>query len=136
MSTESIKARHERLFTEAINNGDLAVADELVHPDYVNHDMAAPLPGREGWKQTISMFRAGFPDLTVVVESRIAEADQVASYGMFTGTHTGVFMGIPATGTSVTVRYIDIWRVEQGLFKENWLQMDMAGLLQALTSAA
>lgn len=136
MTPESIKARHERLFTEAINQGNLAVADELIHADYVNHDMAAAVPGREGWKQTIGIFRAAFPDLAVVVESRIAEADQVASRGYFTGTHTGPFMGIPATGKPIAVTYIDIWRVEHGLFKDNWLQMDMAGLLQHLTGAA
>jgi len=136
MTPESLKALHERLFTEAINHGNLAAADELIHLDYVNHDIVAPVPGREGWKQTIGMFRAAFPDLSVVVEARIAEADQVSSRGYFTGTHSGAFMGIPATGKPITVSYIDIWRVEQGQFKDNWLQMDMAGLLQHLTGAA
>jgi predicted ester cyclase len=49
-----------------------------------------------------------------------------------TGTHRGEFMGIPATNKSVKVSYIDLWRVENGKFVENWVQLDMLGLMQQL----
>ena len=41
-------------------------------------------------------------------------------------------MNIPATGKQVTVSYIDIWRVENGKLVENWVQMDLLGMLQQL----
>jgi predicted ester cyclase len=41
-------------------------------------------------------------------------------------------MGIPATGKSVAVTYSDIWRLENGKAVENWVQMDMLGLMQQL----
>jgi len=50
----------------------------------------------------------------------------------FTGTHQGEFMGIPATNKSIKVPYIDLWRTENGLFVDNWVQMDMLGLMQQL----
>jgi predicted ester cyclase len=30
------------------------------------------------------------------------------------------------------VSYIDLWRVENGKFVENWVQIDMLGLMQQL----
>lgn len=41
-------------------------------------------------------------------------------------------MGIPAAGRQVTVGFIDIWRVENDKFTENWVQMDLLGLMQHL----
>jgi predicted ester cyclase len=41
-------------------------------------------------------------------------------------------MGIPATGKPIKVGYIDIWRLENGKAVENWVQMDIMGLMQQL----
>ena len=41
-------------------------------------------------------------------------------------------MGIAATGKPINVKYIDIWRVENGKLVENWVQMDIFGMLQQL----
>jgi predicted ester cyclase len=39
-------------------------------------------------------------------------------------------MGIPATGKAIHVKYIDIWSVQDGKLKDNWIQRDMLGLMQ------
>ena len=131
MSTEQHKALVRRLFEETFTRGT-DVGDELLHPDYKNHDFPAPLPGIEGWKMVNSMFRAAFPDMRVVIEDEVAEGNKVAARGYFTGTHQGDFMGIPATNKTIHVKYIDIWTVEDGKLKDNWIQMDMLGLMQQL----
>jgi predicted ester cyclase len=46
----------------------------------------------------------------------------VANRGTFTGTHQGEFMGIPATGKQVTVKFMDMWRVQDGRAVENWVR--------------
>jgi steroid delta-isomerase-like uncharacterized protein len=104
----------------------------LIGTTYVNHSMPAPVPGPEGFRMVISMFRAAFPDLHITLEDVIGEGDKVATRGYFTGTHQGEFNGIPATGKQVKVSYIDLWRVENGKAVENWVQMDMIGLMQQL----
>ncbi len=43
-----------------------------------------------------------------------------------------MFQGIAPSGARVRVPYIDIWRVEDGKFVENWVQMDMLGLMQQI----
>lgn len=132
MSAEGNKALILRVFEEGINGGDDAVFDEVISPDYVNHSMPAPAPGSEGFKQVTAMFRAAYPDLRVTVEDVVAEGDRVATRGTMSGTHQGEFMGVPATGRPVEIPYIDIWRVEGSKGVENWVQMDMLGMMQQL----
>jgi steroid delta-isomerase-like uncharacterized protein len=131
MGTEANKALVHQLFDETFTAGSDGGAD-LLHPDYINHDFPAPAPGVEGWKMVNAMFRAAFPDMRVVIEDTIAEDNKVAARGYFTGTHTGAFMGIPATGKAVRVKYMDVWAIEAGKLKENWVQMDLLGLMQQL----
>jgi len=132
MATD-IEALHRRGFEEGINQKRLDVFDELFTDEYVNYTFPAPAPGPEGFKQVMGMFFAAFPDMHVAIEEQVAEGDKVASRGTFTGTHTGEFMGIAATGRPVSVSYIDVWRFRDGKAVENWVQMDMLGLMQQLS---
>jgi steroid delta-isomerase-like uncharacterized protein len=132
MSAAENKAMVRRVFEQALNAGDDAVLDELLAADYINHDMPAPASGPEGFKQVIAQFRAAFPDMAVTIEDEFADGDLVGTRGRFTGTHQGDFMGIPASGMPIDIKYIDLWRVRDGKLAENWVQMDTAGLMQQI----
>jgi predicted ester cyclase len=132
MSTAENKAVIRRGFEEGINQRNPQVYDDVIAPTYVNHDFPAPTPGIDGFKQVISLFLTAFPDMQVSIEDALAEGDKVATRGVLRGTHHGAFLGIPPTGKPVAVKYIDIWRVENGTGVENWVQMDLLGLLQQL----
>jgi predicted ester cyclase len=41
-------------------------------------------------------------------------------------------MGLAPTGRPINVAYIDMWRVENGQLVENWVRMDMVGMMQQL----
>lgn len=132
MLTEMNKAVVRRGFEEGINQGNLAVYDEIIAANYVNHNLPTPVPGPEGFRQMLGQFQAGFPDMQIIVEDVLAEGDKVATRGYFTGTHQGEFNGFPATGKEIKVRYLDIWRIENGTAVENWVQLDLMGLLQQI----
>ena len=134
MSTlqEQNKALVRRIFEEGLNQNKPVVFDELIAPSYVNYDLPAPTPGPEGFKMIIGLFRAAFPDMRVTIEEELAEGNKVTTRGYFTGMHNGDFQGIPPTGKQIKVKYIDIWRVENGKLVENWVQMDQLGLMQQL----
>lgn len=109
------------------------MADEIVAEDFVELD---PLPGqrqgREGLKEVIGMMRTAFPDLHWAVEETVVSGDKVVSRFTWTGTHRGTFLGIPATGKSVSVKGVVIDRVLDGKMTDSRILMDTFGLMQQL----
>ena len=123
-----------RRFVEAVqNNQDWTAYDELNDPSFVN--LSAP-PGvptdREGGKVYLQAFAAAYPDASFTIDDMIAEGDQVVTKKTFSGTNTGEFAGMPATGRSVSVQYVDIMRVHDGRIVEHWLSMNQLVWLQQL----
>lgn len=130
MSAEKNKALARR-FYEAFNVGNPDALDEVVAPDYIQHSPGVP-PGRDGVKTYGGMFRAAFPDAHLHVEGLIAEGDRVTGRWTVHGTQKGELMGIPATGKTIQISGIDIWRVENGLLAEHWDAWDQMGMMQQL----
>ena len=88
-----------------------------------------PIPLWRRWRPSDPSPFSGF---TVHIDDIVAEGGKVFSRGRFSGTHTGVFNGIPATGKSFSAGFIDEWLIKDGKLGENWVQMDMFSLLQQL----
>ena len=124
----------QRGYEEIWNKGDLAVADELVMPNYVRHEIGDPedTGGLETLKESVVAIRKAFPDLRLVIEDIVAEGDRVATRSRFTGTHKAELMGIPATGKKVDVMAFEIVRIENGKIAEIWRIGDMPGFMQQL----
>jgi steroid delta-isomerase-like uncharacterized protein len=134
MSAEENKMLTRRIFAEIVSGGDLALADQLVAEDFVDHN--PPLPGlgqgRAGMRQLVGSLRAGFPDVQVVIEDMIAEGDEVAVRLRIRGTHEGPFAGVPATGRQVEWTAMQILRFANGKNVERWAQIDFMSLMQQL----
>jgi len=133
MPTVENKAVVRRAYEELWNRRNVALADELVAEDFLNH--AAPpgrQRGREGLKDVIRMFDAAFPDFRYEVADVVAEGDRVAVRDVFRGTHEGDFMGIPATGNRVAIQAIHIYRLEGGRLAEHWVARDDLGMMRQL----
>jgi steroid delta-isomerase-like uncharacterized protein len=118
---------------DVINQGRLERADDLVKEDFVELD---PLPGqgqgREGLKAIVHGLRVAFPDMHWVTKEMVAEGQKVVTRFVWTGTHRGVFLGIPATGRSVAVKGVVIDRLEDGKMADSRILMDTMGLMQQL----
>ena len=99
MSEEQNKAVIRRLLEEVWSNGDLAVADEIVDANMVDHVTRPGNPmGLEGFKQNVTMHRNAFPDLELTSDDQISAGDKVAVLWTARGTHMGELMGIAPTG--------------------------------------
>ena len=61
-----------------------------------------------------------------------AEGDRIAFRSTMRGTHRGEFLGIPPTGIQVTVGLLDVIRIENGKFVEQWGGPDLLDLVQQL----
>ena len=122
-----------RFLEEVINQGRLEQADELVAVDFVELD---PLPGqrqgRGGLKEVIGMMRAAFPDIHWVLEETVASGDKVVTRFTWTGTHRGTFLGVPASGRSVSVKGVVIDRLSAGKMADSRILMDNFAMMQQL----
>jgi steroid delta-isomerase-like uncharacterized protein len=119
---------------EALNAGDTERLLAVVAPDIVIHyaDMPEPLHGRETWQQGFELMRRAFPDLEAHVDDLVAAVNKVAIRVNFRGTHQGEFQGIPATGRPIHYISHEFYRLENGLFAEEWICSDMATLFRQL----
>ena len=128
------KEMASRIAEEAWGEGNLEVIDEYLADDFVSHNPALPedVHGPEGYKETIRMFRSAFPDLSLTIEDRIADGNEVVLRLSQSGTHKGVLMGIEPTGQRVETTGIVIGRVENGKAAEEWAYLDRLGMMQQL----
>jgi steroid delta-isomerase-like uncharacterized protein len=119
----------DRLFAK----GDLAAVDDFLPEDFVNHDPPfGATSDREGMRGAGAMFHAAFPDWHIDVGLLIGEGDLVVEQFTASGTQQDEIMGVPATGRTVTVRGIQIFRVREGRIVERWGRLDDLGLLSQL----
>ncbi len=133
MSEEHNKAVIRRLFEEVWNHGDLAVADEIVDANMIDHVTRPGNPmGLEGFKQNVTMHRRAFPDLEITSDDQIAEVDKVAVLWTARGTHMGELMGIAPTGKPIEVRGLYLYRLAGGKLVERAGARDMLGLMQQI----
>ena len=124
-------AKLENRFSgEVIANHNPDLLGEILGDDFVSHHFPAPgNNNKAAFTEGMKNLFAGFPDIKVTRIQQYEEGDKVFTYAFWEATHTGAFMGIPPTGKKVHVEYMDIWRVSDGKIRENWVVMDIAGLL-------
>ena len=133
MSATQLRSPINRLFAEALNQGNLAVVDDVMAlGQFAHNEFTGGTNGPEGFKRLIATFRTAFPDLHCTVENEIREGDQVAAHWTMRGTHMGFFLGNPPTGKQVQAHGIIFARSEEGLIVEYWMLNDQFGLLQQL----
>jgi predicted ester cyclase len=129
-----------RLLEESFTDGNLAIIDEFVAPDAVNHDPATPaemraLSGPEMLKRTVSMYRTAFPDVRMIVDDVIAVGDKVVLRWHSEGTHRGELQGLAPTGSRGSVTGISIDQWKDGKIVEAWVEWDNLGLARQLGAA-
>lgn len=131
---EKNKALVTRYFEQAWNEGRLEVLDDIISSDYINHSpgFENPKPGPEGLKPIVSAIRQGFPDLKYIIKKLVVAEDHVAAHVVMTGTHTGEFFGIPATGKQIEVPQMQIERIVNGKIREHWRVTDDFSMIKQL----
>ena len=132
--SEQNKATAKR-FYDAWTSGELDAFDEIIAPNYQDHDTQNPnasTPGPAGAKRTAEMYRSAFPDSHFEIEQQLADGDYVTTRWTANGTQDGELMGMPASGKQVAVSGITIDRFENGKIVEGWTNWDTLGMMQQL----
>ena len=131
MSPDDLRIRAHRLVEEVLNQGDLAVANELISPDCVHHVPGGqPAPGPASLRDLLSRALRIFPDFHAIVEEQLAQGDQVAQRVTAYGTHS-------ATGRAAEFPVLQIVRAGPGgRFTEHWCSADLLTVVAQLSAPA
>ena len=133
MSPEENKQLLERYVAEIWDSGNLEALKDFLAPGYRRH-VSPTLPPLDLDEQTqrLAGFRSAFPDIELTVEEVFGEGDRIAFRSTITGTHRGELAGLPPTGKQIAVGLVDVIRVEDDRFAEQWGGPNMADLFRQL----
>ena len=118
----------------AVDKGDLEVFQTYVAPEfklYAPSNSATPV-SRDDYVAMVKMMTTAIPDMVHNVTEIFAVGDRVVLRVAIQGTHLAELQGIPPTGNKVTVSYIAIFRLKDGLAVEEVVEEDFLGLYQQL----
>jgi steroid delta-isomerase-like uncharacterized protein len=123
-----------RQMYDLVNTGDIDGFATNLAEDFVEHEETPGLaPTKAGVIDFFRMQLAAFPDLRMSVEDIVANGDKVVARVALSGTNRGSFMNMPATGKSVNVQLIDMFRFsDDGLLREHWGVLDALAMMQQL----
>lgn len=129
---EDNKAVVRRFYEEVFNQGREEVIDEIISPDYIDYGHEPPGKGVEGAKQDYRGATSVFSNTHYTIDELIATGDRVIVRWTGTYVHSGAFEGIPATGKSVWLTGISMYRASNGQIQETRNAVNWLGLLQQL----
>jgi steroid delta-isomerase-like uncharacterized protein len=123
-----------RYYDELFNRGRVELVTELLAEDYVNCSPGSPTMsrGRDGVAEVVLTLRQAFPDLRYRIEDLLIAGDTAAVRTTMTGTHRGVFYGVPPTGRSFEVAQMTIERFSGGKIVRHHRVTDLQSLLSQL----
>jgi steroid delta-isomerase-like uncharacterized protein len=131
--SEENKARVREFIDRVLNAGEIDATGEYFHRDVVEE---VPFPGQgpglQGLKEILIRIRHAFPDSKWTVEEQIAEENKVLTRFIWSGTHQGEFLGIPATNRAIRIWGMVIDRFEEGKVKSTRILLDSLSMMQQL----
>jgi predicted ester cyclase len=122
-----------RVQLEYYGTGRYDLAEQAVTADYVDHEAPPGTPpGPEGANAVLRWLRGAFNDISYEIEDAFGAGDRVAIRLTTRGTHTGEFMGKPATGRRFEFEAIHVYRIEDGRVAEHWAKRDDVALARQI----
>ena len=130
IAQDNIKS-YTKTWDVAINEGKIDVLDTAYAADIVLHT-TPEIKGVAKAKAYYANFVTGFSNRQFIIKDMFAQGDKVTKYWEFKGTHSGNFMGIPATGKTVDIEGCTIARMVNGKIVEERDFMDNMSFLKQL----
>lgn len=122
---ESVRA----FFDRVLNAGDMASLESFSHRDLLLPQSA---PGIESFRRLLAEMRSTFASPEYKVMDTICEGEKVVVRFAGKATHAGRYMGLPASGRTLKLWGVMIFRFEAGAIAEFWSLVDAQGILKQL----
>jgi steroid delta-isomerase-like uncharacterized protein len=119
---------------EALNKEDLVALKELMAPEFVRYSPSTTIDihSLDEFSEFVKMLHSSLPDIHLSIEESYAAGDRVTIRYLMSATHTGEFMGMPATGNKLGTSGVLIFRIENGKVAEIREEYDSVGFMQQL----
>jgi serine phosphatase RsbU (regulator of sigma subunit)/predicted ester cyclase len=123
MSAQKNKALVRR-FLRAHAKGDLDTLEEMLAPDFVDHNLLpGQRPGREGYLRAHTEYHAAYSHTRYVIEKQLAEGEEVVTTFAASAIHDrGEWMGLAPTSKEFKPLLVLIHRIVGGKIAEEWSQ--------------
>lgn len=123
-----------RLYNSVWNERRLEYIDKIIAKSHalVDPTITGRSTGPAVYRRQVERFQAAFPDLKFHIDDTVSEKDKLVVVWTVTGTHKGVFLGIPPTNKKVSMAGMSMHQIAEGKILETTAVWDAIGLLQEL----
>jgi uncharacterized protein len=128
---ENIKS-YSHTWDEIINKGNIQLFDSGFSPNVVYDNVTTHLSGIDDVKKYFGEYITGFSNRELKILETYGEDEHIIKRWSFTGTHTGDFAGIKATGKRITIEGVTIATMKHGKIIAERDYGDDLGLMQQL----
>ncbi|MBI5103437.1 MAG: ester cyclase [Solirubrobacterales bacterium] len=133
MSIEESKQLLRRFYEEWFPTGDVEAALPHVDGAFVNHASPPGSPqGHDNLRAIATMLAAAFDEQRYDVHRVLGDDGHVVVHCTWHATHTGEFMGIPATGRRIAVDQAHVFRITNDKIAEHWAVRDDLTMLRQM----
>jgi len=102
--------------------------------DYVAEavEVLGEVQGLRAYVEGLETVVHAFPDYQWNLRHLLVDGCWISAHFLDTGTHRGAFLGVPATGRSVSTQEFAVYRIDAGKIVEVWVAADNLHLLDQL----
>jgi predicted ester cyclase len=122
-----------RFYGELWNRWDDSAVDDTLSPGFAfRGTLGQETTGRDGWRRYRDMVRAGSADFRNEIVELLCDGQRAAARLRYTGTHTGVLLGLPATRRRFEYAGAAFFTADSPWLTSAWVLGDLDGLRRQL----
>jgi predicted ester cyclase len=130
----SIGGLVERFYGDLWNRWDDAAVENTLSPGFTfRGSLGQETSGRDGWRRYRDLVRSGSADFDNQIVELVCEGQRAAARLQFTGTHTGVLLGLSATQRRFEYAGAAFFAADSQWLTSAWVLGDLDGLRRQLS---
>jgi len=123
-----------RFYGEIWNKKNLAVANEILHPELsFRSSLGDKFVGIDGFLGYVEKIHSALDDFRCDIDSLLGDQGNAAARVTFSGTHNGSFLGFNPTGCQVAWSGAAFFTLRDGKIDTIWVLGDVDTLKRQLT---
>jgi predicted ester cyclase len=123
----------ERFYREPWNNWNDGAVDDTLSPGFaLSGSLGQETVGRDGWRRYRDLVRAGSADFGNEIVELVCDESRAAARLRYTGTHTGVLLGLPATQRRFDYAGAAFFTADSRWLTSAWVLGNLDGLRRQL----